>query len=165
MDDVQEESARSHATPTVRIRASWRPYVVFTLLFAPLLMLWLVVCFGRSFWVAWQPLGIIGGGLALVWLWLGRFQIVLSDDILSYRTLFGGTRSIPLSEIERAEIEAGWSTYWDRFRPMVRLAIIPHASSENRPLDINVKVFCRQDIDRVLDFLGPKFHDPDEAST
>lgn len=151
--------------PTIRIRASWRPYVVFTLLLAPLLMIWLVAGFVRSFRDLWQPLGIIGAALVLVLLWLGRFQIILTDDTLSYRTLFCGTRSIPLSDIERAEIEAGWSTYWDQFRPMVRLTITPHAFSENRPLYINVKVFSHQDIKRVLDFLGPRFHDPGEASS
>jgi hypothetical protein len=132
-------------------------------------MLWLVVYFVRP---SPEPLlvaGLCACILALSFVWISRFQIILSDESICYRTLFGGTRSLGLSDIERADIEVGMDelTYRDqlfRLRPMVRLVIKPYPSSGKSPMDINLKIFSRRDIDRVLDFLGPKFHDPDLPS-
>ncbi len=75
--------------------------------------------------------------LSIVWVW--AFRLVIADGVISYRSLFGRTRSISLTDVEKAATELNLRS---RFRPPMQL--------------INMKVFSREDLGRVFDFLGPK---------
>ena len=87
-------------------------------------------------------------------LWISRFRLEISSSTLSYRTLFGGSRSLPISSIESADLSAGPGP---PFAPFVRLTLYPFVNSGARPIVINAKVFSRGDIDQVIEILGPKF--------
>jgi hypothetical protein len=87
----------------------------------------------------------------LAFIWVRRFQILVSDNELSYRTLFGGTRKIPLSEVESAEtiLSVG-----NLFGPVYRLVIkSKHAA---QPIVINMKIFSRIDLQNLLTILAGK---------
>jgi hypothetical protein len=134
------------------------PYIVFALICGPL-VIWSSAAFSGTITGAWKAVAISSCALGFAILWLSRFQIVLADDSISYRTLFGGRRVLRLSEIERAQSNFGPHSYWDRFglEPLDRLVVEPYSITGKAALIINRRVFSNSDIKRVLHFLGPKF--------
>jgi hypothetical protein len=86
---------------------------------------------------AWQMAALSGGILVFVLGWVATFRICISGNILSYRSLFGGTRTIQLGEIESAEIKIGMK---EKFGPFYKLILWPEASIGRRPIVINMKV-------------------------
>jgi hypothetical protein len=86
-------------------------------------------------------------------LWVRAFRLVIADGAISYRSLFGGTRSISATDIEKAATELNLRS---GFRPPIQLIIYSTNTREDRPIRINMKVFSREDLRRVFDFLGPK---------
>ena len=72
-------------------------------------------------------------------------MLTINDGILTYSSLFGGIRSIALSEVEKAEIKIGCFTYSDRLKPTVRLEI-NSKSTIHKNIVINVKVFKKEQI-------------------
>jgi hypothetical protein len=106
---------------------------------------------------AWWAVAILSITLVFAILWVSRFLISISGETLSYRSLFAGTRSLRFTEIQSAEINADieFETH-ERFAPLFKLILWPEPFSGKKPLIINMKVFGRQDLTRVLDLLGPK---------
>jgi hypothetical protein len=86
-------------------------------------------------------------------LWVRAFHLVIADGVISYRSLFGRTRSISATNIGKAATELNLRS---GFRPPMQLIIYPMNANEDRPIRINMKVFSREDLARVFDFLGPK---------
>jgi hypothetical protein len=86
--------------------------------------------------------------LGVAWLW--SFQLAIVDDVLTYRTLFGGTRSIALPDIQVAKTAFTIA----RRGPFARLALQPKDKTHD-PLVINMKVFCSKDLQTLFDLLGP----------
>ena len=101
-------------------------------------------------WAAWPIPAISGVIWAFLGIWFLSHRIVIADNYLSYRTLFGGWKSIPLEQVQSVELEVGWKTYSDRFRPMLRLKVVPSDTSAFRPLIINLRVFKKEDISDLL---------------
>lgn len=137
---------------TVTLRPPRSAYLVFWLVWA--------VPFGLGVALAvqdsrhWQLLGVAMAGIALSLLWIRSHQIRLSKGELMYRTPFRKGRSILLSEIEKAEVKVGVFRYRDRFKPTVRLEIVPKPSSGREPIVIGLKLFAEHDVNRLFDALG-----------
>jgi hypothetical protein len=87
----------------------------------------------------------------LVFVWIGSFQITVSDSEISYRALFVGTRTLPLSDVASAETEVGTGRL---FGPFHRLVIRPLDSGQ--PIVVNMKIFEKGDLERLLTILGDK---------
>lgn len=139
-------------------RACPSTYIVFTLIAGVPLLITAAAAFKNR--EMWQPVVMIVLLLIGCFLWIGAFKIVLTEGILSYRTLLRGSRSIPLSEIRKTRIEIGCFNYMDRLRPTTRLVIEPRHEETWRPIIINMRVFGRCNIDQLLDALnsgGPTF--------
>jgi hypothetical protein len=134
---------------TVRKRTAALAY------FEAILLIPLVICVGAAFkqrptWIAVLILlGLMLGALV----WFKVFMLKLSGGDLCYRRLFGGMTKLPLNNVKSAQIEIGCFTFRDRFRPTVRLVIIPQESNQARPFDIDIKLFEPADIERLLDVL------------
>jgi len=96
---------------------------------------------------------LTGAAFLLTMLWVATIRIQYSDGNLSYHTLFTGTRSIPLSEIESAETKVVSSS---RGSSMV-LLIHRLGEESQKPMVIKIKLFSKDDVGRLLDLLGPKF--------
>jgi hypothetical protein len=90
------------------------------------------------------------------YLWLFRFQFVINNDSVSYRSLFWGTCTYQLKEIKSIYLESGAREYSDRFKPFVRLAIVPLKQAD-RALYVNVKVLSPTGMSRVLETLRSKY--------
>ena len=101
------------------------------------------------------------GAMALVFLWLRRFTIEVTRDAITYRTLSSGTRTLRFTDIRKAAVEMGNVHEGFHTRPMIRLALYPYQESGEERLDINMKVFEREDIQLLLSLLGL---DPDDLS-
>ncbi len=97
--------------------------------------------------------------LGLLYAWLGAYQFRISSSAIEYWSLFGGYRSLTLNEIQHARIRIGWFTYWDRYRPNVRLEILPLHGGQQGAVIVNLKVFREKDLDHILDWLGSKLDD------
>ena len=96
--------------------------------------------------------------------WLGAYQLRLSESLIEYWSLFGGYRALITDEIQQARIRIGWFSYWDRYKPTMRLELLSACPNNKRDVIVNLKVFRQEDIDRVFDWLGPKLEDAGELS-
>ena len=93
------------------------------------------------------------GFLLLLLIWVHAFKLQVRDGLLFYRTLFGGTRTIPLDEIASADIKFGPDA---PFGPFYRLTVHPSPGANRHPIVINMKVFSKKDLNTLFDILGPK---------
>jgi hypothetical protein len=89
--------------------------------------------------------------ILLAFLWISRFEILVSDSQLSYRTLFGGTRSLQLSQIESARTEIALGRL---LGPLYRLIITPEDGTT--VVVINMKIFSRNDLQKLFAILHSK---------
>src|SRR5689334_10097581 len=78
--------------------------------------------------------------------WIACFKLVVANSFISYRTLFTGTRSFALSEIESCHLAVGYQKYWDRFKPPIRLVIQPQQSTGKKAISVNLKVLSNSDV-------------------
>ena len=138
--------------PTHQFRACRSSYVVLCSIFAfPLLMslMSLLDGSGDSSW--WIAVGICVSVIGFTILWLSHMQITLTNKSIRYKTLFHRPTSLPFEEIESAETQIGHLKRSDRFKPYVRLVIMPYNSSELRPLIINIKPFDAKDLEYIFE--------------
>ena len=70
---------------------------------------------------------------------------------MKYSTLLGGTKSVELKDVERAQVEVGYSRFRDRLKPPVRLII---RTRDGRTFAMNLKVFRARDIKHLLSLLN-----------
>lgn len=90
---------------------------------------------------------------AFFFLWWKSFKIEIVGDTLLYSSFFGGTKTLPLEEVEKATIEIGSVKYMDRFKPPIRLVIKPMKDSSYKTININLKVFRESDISELIKLL------------
>jgi hypothetical protein len=86
-------------------------------------------------------------------LWVGTIRIQYSEGELSYRTLFSGTRSVLLVDIESAETKV-IGTSKGAYRLLV---IYLRPEKAQKPMAMNIKLLSKEDVGRLFDILGPKF--------
>ena len=136
------------------VRACLSSYLVFGSIFLLLTLFGLYVEV-RAPSHDWSVVYISLALLVFFQFWFGAIRLRVRDGEISYRTLFG-TRRINLSDIEKAESRLFGSSKGS-YRALV---IYPRAGVNQKPLRVNIKAFSREDIGRIFDFLGPKFHGP-----
>jgi hypothetical protein len=140
MSQVEDVTVRKRFAPLAWLEG---------ILFVPL-----GICFAAARRGAgWGGVAVVLMLMLAVFVWYRAFSLRLNQGMLCYRTLFSGVTTIPIIDIEGARIEIGCFTFSDRFRPTVRLVIAPRKRSGVRQLDVNVKVFEQDDIERLLDVL------------
>lgn len=89
-------------------------------------------------------------------LWLSAYELKIAHDEVIYHSLFGGTVSLPVDSIMKAEFEMGFATFSDRFRPTLRLVLEPDSSTRKKPIIINVKPFDQKDLQAFLAILDSR---------
>ena len=143
---------RIHELPseTRIMKACASTYVVFGVIVGVPLVLSLAAALRNgSFWSA---VALCLFALALSFVWIASFKIVIANGNISYRTLFTGTRSVALSEIERCDLEISSE---NAIKPPIRLVIRPRQSSGKKPISINLKVFSKPDVLLLMKVFGP----------
>jgi len=99
---------------------------------------------------------LAGTAFTVTMLWVATIRIQYSDGILSYYTLFSGTRIIPLSEIESAETKVISNGKGSTIVLLIHL----RGESVQKPVVVKIKPFSKEDVGRLFDVLGPKFKGP-----
>ena len=147
---VESRDGKSDSDFTARACASTYAIVVgiWTFLFLPVLCSALRHANG-----AWLLASMLGCVLVFVLCCVGSFRITILRNSVSYRSLLGGTTTLLLDEISRAEIKIATTA---KFGPVYRLNLWPESIAKKKSIVINMKVFSRTDLNRVFDFLGPK---------
>jgi hypothetical protein len=103
-------------------------------------------------WPAACAIAVLPVGLAAVFIaWTRAFRVEIREGRLSYTTLFTGTRSIALSDIQSARYCVGRRRR--RNDPIVRLEIAPRPGSGAPSVTINIKFLRRRDVVRLLERL------------
>ncbi len=87
--------------------------------------------------------------------WVHFHQIEIANDVLSYKSLFGGSRSVPLRAIRNAELKFGMDA---PFGPFYRLIVHGTEETTPRPIVVNIKLFAKDDVNRLFDALGTKLN-------
>jgi hypothetical protein len=145
-------------SPRIVIRAEKAQYLLTSLFWAPLLVLAVVTFLKRpsSNLKEMVFLAVVLGVFIIAW--VRRFRIELTDHSIKYRTLFTGTLEIQLADIESAEMQFGVTKYADRFRPPMRLELVPKSDNFNGSgiVSINLKMFSRSDIQRLVEHIQSK---------
>jgi hypothetical protein len=135
------------------IRACAFTYVVFGLMFGVTLVLGIASLLRGPGLLGAVALNLLL--LILSFVWIASFKFVVTNRSISYRTLFTGTRSFALSEIEKCGLAIGDETYWERFKfkPPIRLVIQPRQATGKKPISVNLKVFSKRDVLWLIEVL------------
>lgn len=141
----------------VRLRSCKRAYWVFAFIAGVPLLLSLAVFIKNP--SLWGSLVVCSGIVGLCFLWLSSFQIVLDRDTFSYRSLVGGTISVPWSEIAGVEMKVGYTGYRDQFQPPFRLIVDLRSFSSRRKIVVNMRLLSGKDVTLLLDTLRSKLSD------
>ena len=129
------------------MKAGASTYVVFGVIFGVMVVASIVLTFQHpSLGSVWSGTAVTLLALILSFVWIASFKLVVANSFISYRTLFTGTRSFALSEIEECEFAIGYEKYWDRYKPPLRLVIQPRQSTGKKPISVNLKVFSESDV-------------------
>lgn len=92
----------------------------------------------------------------VLFLWVSRFRIEVSDSRFSYTSLFTGTSSIAIKDIQSVRRATGISSDGGRLTPPIRVEIVPKPNSGSKKIIVNAKVFDRHAMDRVIArLIGP----------
>ena len=99
----------------------------------------------------WTAVTIFFFPLAISAAWLQYFRIVLSDESITYRTLFAGTANLRWNEIATAEMRVGYlrNEPGGLFRPPFRL-ILNSKDQGKSDIIINVKMLSRVDLSDLI---------------
>ena len=131
------------------MRASRSSVATMASLFAVPLIIWLLAASKQA--SMWVPVLFCFSGLVILLFWITAFNIEVDHSVLKYSTLFGGTNSIKLGDIQSAHFEVGYACYRDRFKPPIRLVI---RSRDGKKLTLNLKVFQAAEVEKLLSFLN-----------
>lgn len=128
-------------------RAAASTYIVFGLMFGP------VCIFAALAFRQYSLTIIVTAVLLVIFIWIRAFRIVVDDTTVSYTSLFSGRRSFQLAEIVSARTEIGVKK---PIEPTYRLIIVFKESGVASQIVVNMKVFRRRDIAKLIDVLGIK---------
>jgi hypothetical protein len=155
------KSSRMGANPVVasnedlsaplKLRAARSTAVVF-------FVIWLVPSAFITVAIVGQPTVSGGRGImalialyaAVLFLWVSRFRIELSERSFSYTSLFTGTSSIAIKDIQSVRKAAGNSSDGGRLIPPIRIEIAPKPNTGAKKIIVNAKVFDRDAMDRLI---------------
>jgi hypothetical protein len=86
--------------------------------------------------------------------WLSRYRIILSAEKISYRSLFGGTRTIRIVDIGHAFVRNGISAKRQSKLSLGTIVIEPVEGANCPQMLINPKPFSRGGLRKLLNFLN-----------
>lgn len=91
---------------------------------------------------------------------IARFKIVIEGESLTYRSLLAGPHSLNLSEIFQAVVDVRFfkKNQFSKHPPFA-LIVEPKSGIYKKPILINMKMFGRDDLKALLEFLGDKVVD------
>lgn len=137
----------------LKMRACVSSYITFIVIFCIPISILVLASFKSSSCL--KPIYLFSFAFLIFIIWLSFFKVIVTEEGLYYRTLFGGTKYIRFDEIQRVQILFGWFKYSDRFKPMHRIAIEPN-DTKRRVIYINMKVFSKINLNNLFDIMEQK---------
>lgn len=136
-------------TSDITLRAAPATYIVAGCVFGPLLALYAFLAIAKGIGSAWWVVAFLAAVLSFAWLWTAFFRIEFRENVITFRSLFRGTRCIHISETRDIRTERHLSGFQSPFT----LVVIPKAP-DAEPLVINMKVFRIVDLRELIRILG-----------
>jgi len=138
-------------TEAIRLRPGKRTFIIFTIIFLiPVTLAISIAIFNDP--TAWKGVLFFLVMAICYYSWIYFHVIDIHPNRISYFSLFGGRRSLFINEIKKWSIRVGIFKYMDRFKPTVRLEI-ESSDPEKKPIIIAIKLFKKEDVDKVLSVL------------
>jgi hypothetical protein len=134
------------------VRVSRAPFIVFGVLWGGLSLLGFAAAMKEPSFLP-AAVAMLGACAGFI-LWLSRYSLEVTDGILTYRTLFTGRRSLPVTDIARLRAVSGYERMKDETKPFFRLVVEPRAGTPHEDLSINLNVFKREDLEQFKQFLS-----------
>jgi len=122
-------------------RAAPSAFLVFGVMCGALALLGAIAAYVSD--MSWLPVLIPVCAFALACIWLSRFRLTFGPDQLSYASLFGSLRSLPVTAIVSVE-PAG------RTGPLESPLTVIVRSSSGEELRVNAKIFPREAVRRLF---------------
>ena len=139
MSDSSKKARGTYQLPYV-VKAEWTTYFIFSLLFGPIALLWLVGYFKNPVANAWAPLLILFLVLTLFLVWAAALRVILEKDRIIYQTLFSRRRELFFSDVKKVKISIGLYYQLNLF-----------GARNSQPLTINMKPFSRRNLAIIID--------------
>ena len=132
----------------VTIRGSWGSALLLAVwYFLSAILFGVAGLLGKATWLPCVLCAFIGIGFVA---WVRSSTIVVSDTMFEFRGFFRRSRGILLQDIAEVRLEASGNRYSDRFRPPIRLRVIPAPGAAATPFFVNAKLFRRRELNDVL---------------
>jgi hypothetical protein len=128
------------------IRAEWTAYAVFSILFVPLSLLFLNSYLQNPSANSGQPVFFSVGILAFFLIWISAFKINLTQQGITYKTLFSKGFQIDFSSIKKIDVAIGINA--GRKGGFYRLNLTTTDSAE--PFTINMKPFSKRELATLI---------------
>lgn len=135
-------------TSDITVRAAPTTYIVTGCVFGPLLLLYVFLAITKGIGSAWWIVLLLAAVLSFAWLWTAFFRVSFRENVVTFRSLFRGTRSMPISMIKDIRTE----THLGGHRPVFSLVVIPKAPGAEA-LVINMKVFRLAELRELIRIL------------
>ena len=138
-----------------RIKPGKKPYIIFSLLFLPILGLFVYISIVKDI-LAIQGVLITLAIILIIYVYLYSQKIELFHNRITYSSWFFRKRTILLKDINKWSVQIGINSYWDRLKPTVRLEIHAKKNLKIEPLIIPLKLFNQSDLKPLFDRLPAK---------
>jgi hypothetical protein len=137
------------------IRPSKSGYITFGCIAGVPMIIGIVAAF-KSISALWI-VGICLLGMITAWMWISTYEIRISDKEIIFKSFFGGTRSMKITEVDNAKITRfSYQTQKEILGPPNQLRVFPHFVAGLQAISINAKVFSRKDLKYLVEFLKKK---------
>ena len=138
-------------------KAARSTYVIFTVFGGIPLAVWMVAFIVRppEFPTLVKVFGLFLSYFCFAYFFISRYRFELNDGVLSYRSLFQGTKVLRLDEIEKARLAIGDYSAGERSKPFYRLELFANDTSK-KPIVINLKMFKKEEVQQILECLRTK---------
>ena len=135
-------------------KAEWTTYLIFSIFFVPILLLWVFISFQHPASNAWEAVLILFIMLSIFLAWIGAFKIILQEDRLFYSTLLSKNNEILFSDITRIGFKVLSAEESARKSALIVLEI--YTKIKEAPLAINMKPFSKRDLAILVDVVSKK---------
>lgn len=141
---------------TTKIHPSKRPYIVFSILFLPIMALYIYLYVVKNDIGLLFPVAVCVTWLIILCLYVFDKQIIISDEYVTYGIVPWFRRRLRYSDIKDFYRFTGIKDYRGRIGPFRRLVIEPKQETKKKPIIISMKLFSKDSEDKLIEVLSKK---------
>ncbi len=150
-DEVNHERSENSGLKH-RIKPGKKPYIIFFLLFLPILGSFVYISIVKDV-LAIQGVLITLAIILTIHVYIYSQTIELFHDRITHSSWFFRKRTLFFKDINKWSVQIGVYNYWDRLKPTVRLEIHAKNSLNIDPVIIPLKLFNKSDLEPLFNSL------------